>query len=53
MERTSSLPLEFPKPTSRLRFTQIGLEVVIRNAVDLQNSSQIDDQITRELLGCA
>jgi hypothetical protein len=51
MERTFSLPLGFPKPTSRLRVTQTGLEVVMRYPVDLENSSQIDDQITRELLG--
>jgi len=50
MERTFSLPQEFRKPTSRLWFTQTGLER-IRNPVDLENSSQIDDQITRELLG--
>ena len=50
MERTFSLPLEFRKPTSGLRFTQTGLEP-IRNPVDLENSSQIDDQIMRELLG--
>jgi len=50
MERTFILPQEFHKPTSRLWFTQTGLEL-IRNPVDLENSSQIDDQITRELLG--
>jgi hypothetical protein len=50
MERTFSLPQEFRKPTSRLWFTQTGLEL-IRNPVDLENSSQIDDQVTRELLG--
>ena len=38
------------EPTSRLWFTQTGLEL-IRNPVDLENSSQIDDHITRELLG--
>jgi small-conductance mechanosensitive channel len=50
MERSFSLPLDVPKPTSRLRLTPSGLEVVIRYPVDLENSSQIDDQITRELL---
>jgi hypothetical protein len=33
-----------------LRFTQTGLGL-IRNPVDLENSSQIDSQMTRELLG--
>ena len=36
--------------TSHLRFTQIGLEVVIRYPLDLENSSEVDDQITRQLL---
>ena len=50
MERSFSLPLEVPKPNSRLRLTPSGLEVVIRYPVDLENSGQTDDQITRELL---
>ena len=50
MERSFNLPLDVPQPTSRLRLTPAGLEVVIRYPVDLGNSGQIDDQITRELL---
>jgi small-conductance mechanosensitive channel len=39
-----------PKPTSRLRLTQTGLEVIIRYPVELDNAAEIDDRITRELL---
>ena len=50
MERSFNLPLDVPQPTSRLRLTPAGLEVGDRYPVDLGNSGQIDDQITRELL---
>jgi small-conductance mechanosensitive channel len=39
-----------PKPVSRLRLAQSGLEVVIRYPVELDNAAEIDDRITRELL---
>ncbi|PYY15318.1 MAG: hypothetical protein DMG61_07345 [Acidobacteria bacterium] len=39
-----------PKPVSRLRLAQGGLEVVIRYPVELDNAAEIDDRITRELL---
>ena len=39
-----------PKPVSRLRLAQSGLEVVIRYPVELENAAEIDDRITRELL---
>ena len=50
MERTLSFPVEAPRPHSRLRLTQAGLEVVIRYPVELENAGEIDDRITRELL---
>lgn len=39
-----------PKPVSRLRLAQAGLEVVIRYPVELDNAAEIDDHITREVL---
>ena len=39
-----------PKPVSRLRLAQGGLEVVIRYPVELDNAAEIDDHITREVL---
>ncbi len=50
VERTFALGLKVPQPNCHLRFTQVGLEVVIRYPLDLENSSEIDDQITRQLL---
>ena len=37
-------------PQSRLRLTKAGLEVVIRYPLELDNASEFDDRITRELL---
>jgi len=37
-------------PESRLRLAPSGLEVAIRYAVNLDNASEIDDRVTRELL---
>jgi small-conductance mechanosensitive channel len=50
IEKTFTLGLEIPEPNSRLRLTQSGLEVVIRYPLELERSSEIDDQIIRELL---
>lgn len=50
MERSLNLPVEMPRPQSRLRLTSAGLEVVIRYPVEMQSAADIDDRITRELL---
>jgi small-conductance mechanosensitive channel len=39
-----------PKPSSRLRLTDGGLELVIRYPVLLDSAGQIDDQVTRVIL---
>lgn len=50
MERTLNVPVSIPKPRSRLRLTQSGLEVVVRFPVELESATEIDDHVTRELL---
>lgn len=50
MERTLNIATKIPKPRSRLRLTQSGLEVVIRFPVELDSATEIDDRITREVL---
>jgi small-conductance mechanosensitive channel len=51
MDRSLSvLPIASLQPESRLRLTQAGVEVVIRYPVELDNSDEIDDRITRGLL---
>ncbi len=51
MQRTlTAVPMGTLRPTSRLRFTQSSLEVVIRYPVDLQRATEIDDRVTRELI---
>lgn len=50
MERTLNLPVDMPRPQSRLRFTQSGLEILIRYPVTREKAAEIDDRITRALL---
>ena len=51
MERTLSYAQSNAlRPKSRLRITSAGLEAVIRFPVTLQNATEIDDRVTRELL---
>jgi small-conductance mechanosensitive channel len=49
---TSSMQvaIEPPRPQSRLRFVDSGLEFVVRYPVDMRRAAEIDDQITRKLL---
>ncbi|MEO8725786.1 MAG: mechanosensitive ion channel family protein [Acidobacteriaceae bacterium] len=39
-----------PKPASRLRFAEGGLEIVIRYPVEVARAGEIDDKITRVIL---
>jgi small-conductance mechanosensitive channel len=51
MERAlSPLSVHALGPESRLRFTQSGLEIVVRYPVETDKAAEIDDRITRELL---
>ena len=50
MERTLSVSVAVPRPQSRVRLSQSGLEVVIRYPIELENAAEIDDKVTRELL---
>lgn len=50
MQESLSVVVGIPRPQSRLRLTQSGLEVVIRYPTELSNAAEIDDRVTRELL---
>lgn len=51
LERVSSSgSVNSLKPITRLRFTGTGLDVAIKFPVSLQNATEIDDRVTRELL---
>ena len=50
MERTLNMSVAVPRPVSRVRLSQSGLEVVIRYPIELERAAEIDDKITRELL---
>lgn len=50
MQQSLSIHLGVPKPVSRLRLNQTGLEVVIRYPLELENAADVDDKITRALV---
>jgi small-conductance mechanosensitive channel len=50
MERSLNVAVPVPRPQSRVRLSQSGLEVVIRYPIELENAAEIDDKITRQLL---
>lgn len=50
MQNSLNMAVTAPAPQSRLRLTKSGLEILVRYPVDMDQSSQVDDQITRELL---
>ncbi len=50
MQENLNVEVALPKPHTRLRVTQSGLEVVIRFPTELDNSAEIDDAVARELL---
>ena len=50
MLQTLTIPVRAPQPQSRFRFTESGLELLIRYPVPLDNVSLMDDQVTRALV---
>lgn len=48
--QTLAIRVDAPRPESRLRLTDAGLEIVIRFPVPLDRASAIDDEMTRVLL---
>ena len=50
MQENLNVEVALPRPHTRLRVTQSGLEVVIRFPTELDNSAEIDDAVARELL---
>jgi small-conductance mechanosensitive channel len=50
MENSLNLSVAAPAPQSRLHLTKNGLEILVRYPVEMDQSSNIDDQLTRELL---
>ncbi len=50
LERDLNIMLETPKPQSRLRLSQTGLEIVIRYPAETYTAPQITDEISRRVL---
>jgi small-conductance mechanosensitive channel len=49
LEQSVDVPLAEPKPESRLRFTDAGLQFTVRYPVEMQHALEMDDQILRSL----
>jgi len=50
LERELNQPIETPRPQSRLRLSEAGIEIVLRYPVPFRNSSQTADEIARRLV---
>jgi small-conductance mechanosensitive channel len=50
IERRIEVQLKAPSPESRLQFGDAGLELLVRYPVQIRNESEMDEQITREVL---
>jgi small-conductance mechanosensitive channel len=51
VERRMDIPLRPPEPLAQLQYSDAGLECVVRYPVGLHHASEIDEKITRRLLG--
>jgi small-conductance mechanosensitive channel len=50
LQENLSIAVAVPRPYSRLHLTNAGMEVVIRFPTEMENSSQVDDAVTRAIL---
>jgi small-conductance mechanosensitive channel len=50
VERRTEIQLTMPEPQSQLRFTDTGLECVVRYPVGLDSIAEVDTRMTREVL---
>lgn len=50
METTLNVPLETPKPQSRMYLSEVGLEMVIRYPVQTMSAAQTVDEVSRRLV---
>lgn len=50
MQEMLTIPVKTPAPQSRFRFTDAGLELVVRYPVPLESVSLMDDRVTRALV---
>jgi len=48
--RRMDVPLSAPEPHARLEFADAGLELQIRYPVNIRTASEVDDEVTRQLI---
>jgi hypothetical protein len=50
LERDLNMPLETPKPQSRIFLSPAGIEVVVRYPAEMHSAPQITDEVSRRVL---
>jgi small-conductance mechanosensitive channel len=50
MAQTFAIPLQTPRPESRLHLSEAGLEILVRYPVPLDEAAAADDRVTRAVL---
>jgi small-conductance mechanosensitive channel len=50
MAQSFAIPLQTPRPQSRLRLSEAGLEILVRYPVPLDEAAAADDRVTRAVL---
>ncbi len=50
MAQSFAIPLRAPRPESRLRLSEAGLEILVRYPVPLDEAAAADDRVTRAVL---
>ncbi len=50
LERELNMPLETPRPQSRMTLGQAGLEVILRYPAEMRTAPQITDEVSRRVL---
>ena len=50
MAQSFAIPLQAPRPESRLHLSEAGLEILVRYPVPLDEAAAADDRVTRAVL---
>ncbi|MGA7219449.1 MAG: mechanosensitive ion channel family protein, partial [Candidatus Sulfotelmatobacter sp.] len=51
IERRVDIQVEAPRPEARLQFVDAGLELLVRYPVELRKAPDVDEEMTRKVLG--
>ena len=51
IERRVDIQVQVPRPEARLQFADAGLELLVRYPVEIRRAPDIDEEMTRKVLG--